>query len=159
MIRHTLPVERWPTAGEAARARLFSPLPLGRGAVARTRTWVPAMVPWRATDDGDVTPALVDWYARLAAGRPGVLGVEARGIRDVHEAGRCCRIGDDRFVPGLARLVEAVRAASRWTKTLLFIQLIDFIGDPAPARPRATSPSSWPSLAPHREAPCARVTE
>jgi 2,4-dienoyl-CoA reductase-like NADH-dependent reductase (Old Yellow Enzyme family) len=107
VIRHALPVERWPTADEAARARLFSPRALG-GAVARARTWVPAMVPWRATDDGLVTPALIDWYARLAAGRPGALVVEATGIRDV-PSGPLLRIGDDNFIDGLARLVAAVR--------------------------------------------------
>ncbi len=135
MIRHALPVERWPTADEAARARLFSPLALGRARVARTRTWVPAMVPWRATDDGEVTPTLLDWYARLAAGRPGVLVVEATGIRDV-PSGPLLRIGDDRFVPGLARLVETVRAASGG-ETLVLVQLLDFLAvrrRPAPER-------------------------
>jgi 2,4-dienoyl-CoA reductase-like NADH-dependent reductase (Old Yellow Enzyme family) len=83
------------------------------------------MVPWRATDDGDVTPELLDWYTRLAAGRPAVLVVEATGIRDV-PSGPLLRIGDDRFVGGLARLVQAVREASGG-ETLLFIQLIDFL--------------------------------
>jgi 2,4-dienoyl-CoA reductase-like NADH-dependent reductase (Old Yellow Enzyme family) len=135
VIRHALPVARWPTAEEAAHARLFSPLPLGRKHVARTRTWVPAMVPWRATDDGEVTPALIDWYARFASGRPGVLVVEATGVRDV-PSGPLLRIGDDRFVPGLARLVDAVRAASGG-QTLVLVQLIDFLTirrRPAPER-------------------------
>jgi 2,4-dienoyl-CoA reductase-like NADH-dependent reductase (Old Yellow Enzyme family) len=135
VIRHALPAERWPTAEEAAGARLFSPLALGARRTARTRTWVPAMVPWRASDAGEVTPALLDWYARFAAGRPGVLVVEATGIRDV-PSGPLLRIGDDRFVPGLARLVETVRAASGG-ETLLLIQLIDFLAikrRPEPAR-------------------------
>jgi 2,4-dienoyl-CoA reductase-like NADH-dependent reductase (Old Yellow Enzyme family) len=137
MIRHALPAPGWPTADEAARARLFSPLPLGREgvSVARARTWVPAMVPWRATEDGEVTPALVDWYARFAAGRPGVLVVEATGIRDV-PSGPLLRIGHDRFTGGLARLVAAVRAGSGG-ETLVFIQLLDFLAirrRPAPER-------------------------
>jgi 2,4-dienoyl-CoA reductase-like NADH-dependent reductase (Old Yellow Enzyme family) len=41
------------------------------------------MVPWRATADGGVTPEVLDWYARFADGQPGVLVVEATGIRDV----------------------------------------------------------------------------
>jgi 2,4-dienoyl-CoA reductase-like NADH-dependent reductase (Old Yellow Enzyme family) len=134
VIRHALPPERWPTAEEAAGARLFSPLALG-ARTARARTWVPAMVPWRATTEGEVTPALLDWYARFAAGRPGVLVVEATGIRDV-PSGPLLRIGDERFVPGLARLVEAVRAASGG-EALLFVQLIDFLTirrRPEPAR-------------------------
>jgi 2,4-dienoyl-CoA reductase-like NADH-dependent reductase (Old Yellow Enzyme family) len=139
-MRHALPAPGWPTADEAARARLFSPLPLGPlplrpTRVARARTWVPAMVPWRATEDGAVTPALLDWYGRLAAGRPGVLVVEATGIRDV-PSGPLLRAGDDRFVPGLARLVETVRAASGG-ETLVFLQLLDFLAirrRPAPER-------------------------
>ena len=31
------------------------------------RTWVPAMVPWRATEDGFVTDDVLDWYGRFAA--------------------------------------------------------------------------------------------
>ncbi|HWV38940.1 MAG TPA: hypothetical protein VN033_10750 [Vulgatibacter sp.] len=118
-------VERWPTAEEAARSLWFSPLRLGSALTARTRTWVPAMVPWRATEDGFVSDAVVEWYARFAKGRPGVLVVEATGIRDV-PSGPLLRIGHDRFVPGLRRVVEAVREASGGS-TRLLIQLIDFL--------------------------------
>ncbi len=89
------------------------------------RTWVPAMVPWRATEDGYVTDDVIDWYARFAKGRPGAIVVEATGIRDV-PSGPLLRIGHDRFLPGLNRLVEAVRQASDG-HTRLFIQLIDFL--------------------------------
>ena len=119
-----LPPARWPTAEEAAASRWFSPVRIGP-IEARSRTWVPAMVPWRATDDGFVTDAVIDWYARFAQGRPGVVVVEATGIRDV-PSGPLLRIGDDRFVPGLRRLVEAVREASGGA-TRLFVQLIDFL--------------------------------
>jgi 2,4-dienoyl-CoA reductase-like NADH-dependent reductase (Old Yellow Enzyme family) len=83
------------------------------------------MVPWRATDDGHVTPEVLGWYARFAEGRPGVLVVEATGIRDV-PSGPLLRIGDDRFVPGLRQLVETVRERSEG-QTRLFIQIIDFV--------------------------------
>ncbi|MEQ8246168.1 MAG: NADH:flavin oxidoreductase [Alphaproteobacteria bacterium] len=116
---------RWPTADEAAAARLFSAVELGPVA-ARHRTWVPAMVPWRATEDGFVTPEVLDWYARFARGKPGVLVVEATGVRDV-ASGPLLRINDDRFVPGLRDLVAAVREASGG-ETKLFIQIIDFLG-------------------------------
>src|SRR3712207_8373694 len=46
-------------------------------------TWVPAMVPWRATENGDVTEEVIAWYERFAAGRPGAIVVEATGVRDV----------------------------------------------------------------------------
>jgi 2,4-dienoyl-CoA reductase-like NADH-dependent reductase (Old Yellow Enzyme family) len=123
-IRHPLPPARWPPAEEAARSRWFSPARLGSLDVA-DRTWVPAMVPWRATDDGVVTPEVLDWYARFAEGQPGVLVVEATGIRDV-ASGPLLRIGDDRFIPGLRRLVETVRERSQG-RTRLLIQAIDFL--------------------------------
>jgi 2,4-dienoyl-CoA reductase-like NADH-dependent reductase (Old Yellow Enzyme family) len=83
------------------------------------------MVPWRASEDGDVTDAIVAWYERFARGRPGAIVVEATGIRDV-PSGPLLRIGHDRYVAGLRRLTEAVRAASGG-ETRLFIQLIDFL--------------------------------
>lgn len=115
---------RIPTRAEAEASRLFSPVAVGPVALEQ-RTWVPAMVPWRATEDGFVTDAVVEWYARFAKGQPGAIVVEATGIRDV-PSGPLLRIGDDRFVPGLKRLVDAVREASGG-QTRLFIQLIDFL--------------------------------
>jgi 2,4-dienoyl-CoA reductase-like NADH-dependent reductase (Old Yellow Enzyme family) len=72
-----------------------------------------------------VTPEVLDWYARFADGQPGVLVVEATGIRDV-ASGPLLRIGDDRFLPGLRRLVDTVREHSGG-RTRLFIQTIDFL--------------------------------
>src|SRR5215217_5665127 len=123
-IRHQISETRWPTAEEAARSRLFSPIAIGK-LEARSRTWVPAMVPWRATEDGLVTQQNLDWYRRFADGRPGVLVVEATGVRDI-PSGPLLRIGDDRFIPGLRKLVEVVREASGG-ETRLFIQIIDFL--------------------------------
>jgi len=123
-IRHEPRRGRVPTREEARSSRLFSPVRVGP-TMLEQRTWVPAMVPWRATDDGFVTDAVIDWYARFARGRPGAIVVEATGIRDI-PSGPLLRIGHDRYVPGLTRLVEAVRAESRG-HTRLFIQLIDFL--------------------------------
>ncbi|MEQ8709955.1 MAG: hypothetical protein RIC36_13255 [Rhodospirillales bacterium] len=115
---------RWPTAEEASAAKLFSPVAVGRTELA-TRTWVPAMVPWRATGDGFVSDDVLDWYGRFARGRPGAIVVEATGIRDI-PSGPLLRIGDDRFIPGLRKLVERVREESHG-ETRLLIQLIDFL--------------------------------
>jgi len=123
-IRHKIVDTRWPTAEEAVRSKLFTPVRI-RQLEARSRTWVPAMVPWRATEDGFVTQQNLDWYRRFAEGRPGVLVVEATGVRDI-PSGPLLRIGDDRFIPGLRKLVEAVKEASHG-ETLLFIQIIDFL--------------------------------
>src|SRR4026207_2107415 len=123
-IRHKILETRWPHAEEAARSRLFSPIAIGK-LESRSRTWVPAMVPWRATEDGFVTQQNIDWYRRFAEGRPGVLVVEATGVRDI-PSGPLLRIGDDRFSPGWRKRVGAVREASDG-QTLLFIQIIDFL--------------------------------
>ncbi len=123
-IRHQTSGDPWPGADEAARSRLFSPIEVGRLSL-RERTWVPAMVPWRATEDGEVTDDVVDWYRRFAEGRPGAIVVEATGVRDV-PSGPLLRIGHDRFVPGLHRIVDAVNEASGG-ETRLFIQIIDFL--------------------------------
>jgi dimethylglycine catabolism A len=114
----------WPSAADAASARLFSPI-AHRALKLGSRTWVPAMVPWRATEDGFVTPDNIAWYTRFADGQPGAIVLEATGIRDVR-SGPLLRIGHDRFVPGLRQLVDAVRIASGG-RTQLYIQLIDFL--------------------------------
>jgi len=133
-IKFETSVATWPNAERAAASMLFSPL--SHGAMQLTsRTWVPAMVPWRATEDGFVTQHNVDWYARFAEGRPGAVVVEATGIRDV-PSGPLLRIGHDRFVEGLKRLTSAVREASGG-QTRLYIQLIDFLSirrRPEPAK-------------------------
>ncbi len=113
-----------PDRETARRAMLFSPVTIGPVTL-RQRTWVPAMVPWRASDDGWVTEDVLDWYGRFAKGRPGGLVVEATGIRDV-PSGPLLRIGDDRFLDGLCRLTDRVRKESDG-QTKLFIQLIDFL--------------------------------
>lgn len=123
-IKHPLLDTSWPSAEEAAGSLLFSPLKVG-SLTLEERTWVPAMVPWRATEEGFVTEEILTWYERFARGRPGAIVVEATGIRDI-PSGPLLRIGHDRFIPGLAELVETVRRASRG-HTRLFIQLIDFL--------------------------------
>ncbi len=132
---HPLPPETWPDAREARGSLMFSPLTLPSGLTLNERSWVPAMVPWRASDDGHVTPAILDWYERFAEGQPGVIVVEATGIRDM-PSGPLLRIGHDRFLPGLRDLVAAVRRGSGGA-TRLFIQVIDFLAikrRPEPAR-------------------------
>ena len=118
IVRHPLPETVWPTREAARDALLFRPIRLGP-LHARTRTWVPAMVPWRATEDGEVTDAALEWYERFARGKPGVLVVEATGIRDV-PSGPLLRIGHDRFIPGLRDLVRGNRPfLFLWSSQLL----------------------------------------
>jgi 2,4-dienoyl-CoA reductase-like NADH-dependent reductase (Old Yellow Enzyme family) len=123
-IKHPIPEARWPGAEEASRSLLFQPIAIGPISL-ESRTWVPAMVPWRATEDGFVTQANLDWYRRFAEGQPGALVVEATGVRDI-PSGPLLRIGHDRFLSGLRQLVETVREASGG-HTRLFIQILDFL--------------------------------
>src|SRR5262247_4880749 len=123
-VRHSLPEARWPSSDEASGSLLFTPVEIGNITL-ESRTWVPAMVPWRATEDGFVTANILDWYGRFAEGRPGAIVVEATGVRDI-ASGPLLRIGHDRFIPGLRELVKTVRKASGG-HTRLFIQIIDFL--------------------------------
>ncbi|MFN2531887.1 MAG: NADH:flavin oxidoreductase [Pyrinomonadaceae bacterium] len=72
-----------------------------------------------------MTDRNLDWYRRFAKGKPGVLIVEATGVRDI-PSGPLLRIGDDRFISGLRKLVNVVREASEG-ETRLFVQVIDFL--------------------------------
>ncbi len=123
-IKHKVSPGRWPTAAEIRSSLWFSPIQLGQSRLEQ-RTWVPAMVPWRATDEGKVNQDVIDWYVRFAEGRPGAIVVEATAVRDL-PSGPLLRIGDDRFIPGLQELTRAVHHASQG-ETRLFIQLIDFL--------------------------------
>lgn len=123
-IKYKAVVDEWPTSLEVAESLMFSPLPVGPMTIEQ-RTWVPAMVPWRSNDQGEVTEDVLNWYRRFAEGKPGVIVVEATGIRDI-PSGPLLRIGDDRYIEGLKKLADTVREASGG-KTRLLIQLIDFL--------------------------------
>ena len=148
-VKHAPLPARWPDQAEAARSLLFSPLSVGRLTLA-DRTWVPAMVPWRATDEGFVTDDVLTWYERFARGQPGAIVVEATGVRDI-ASGPLLRIGDDRFLPGLETLVRTVREASRG-RTKLFIQIIDFLTDSTASCARDVRPA----LSAHHRSPSRR---
>ena len=122
--KYPLPPVRWPTAEEARASLWFSPIHIGKLWV-EARTWVPAMVPWRATEDGFVTPQVLAWYERYARAQPGVLVVEATGIRDI-PSGPLLRIGHNRFLDGLKKMVDVVHRTSKG-HTRFFIQIIDFL--------------------------------
>jgi 2,4-dienoyl-CoA reductase-like NADH-dependent reductase (Old Yellow Enzyme family) len=99
-------------------------MPIGAaGRVLPNRIWLPAMVTWRGTVDGFVTPAVHDIYMRYAQGRAGMIVLEATGIRDV-ASGPLLRLSHDRYVPGLAALVAEMRTV---TDSLIVPQIIDFL--------------------------------
>ena len=123
-----------PTAEQAQASRLFSPVQIGPLTLPH-RTWVPAMVPWRSNDEGWVTEDVLQWYGRFARGRPGAIVIEATGIRDV-PSGPLLRIGHDRYIEGLQRLVQTIHRESQG-QTRALIQIIDFLNirrRPEPAK-------------------------
>jgi 2,4-dienoyl-CoA reductase-like NADH-dependent reductase (Old Yellow Enzyme family) len=81
------------------------------------------MVTWRGTEDGFVTRDVHDIYLRYAMGGPGMIVLEATGIRDV-ASGPLLRLSHDRFVPGLRALMDEMRAAG---PSLVMPQIIDFL--------------------------------
>ena len=98
------------------------------------------MVPWRATEDGFVSDAVVAWYERLARGRPGAIVVEATGIRDV-PSGPLLRIGDDRYIEGLRRLVRRREAREQRSDAAVHSDH-RFPDDPASSRALKNSSSA-----------------
>ncbi len=123
-IKYTPINDDWPTREDAAASQLFSSVAVGSINLSQ-RTWVPAMVPWRSNEDGEVTADVLDWYRRFAIGKPGAIVIEATGIRDL-PSGPLLRISDDRYIDGLTKLVDTIRHASDG-QTKVFIQLIDFL--------------------------------
>ncbi|MCY4238769.1 MAG: NADH:flavin oxidoreductase [Rhodospirillaceae bacterium] len=123
-IRYSPEPGAWPTRDQAENSLWFSPIRIGPLTLA-SRTWVPAMVPWRSNEEGWVTDDVLDWYEQFARGCPGGLVVEATGIRDI-PSGPLLRISHDRYIPGLKELAQTVRTASN-EQTRLFIQCIDFL--------------------------------
>ncbi|NOX50798.1 MAG: NADH:flavin oxidoreductase [Gammaproteobacteria bacterium] len=123
-IKYIPSSQHWPSQEVAAKSMLFSPIRLGPITL-KNRTWVPAMVPWRSNEQGEVTDDVLQWYERFAQGKPGALVVEATGIRNI-PSGPLLRISHDNYIPGLRDLVDTVRKASAG-ETKIFIQLIDFL--------------------------------
>src|SRR6187455_266833 len=82
------------------------------------------MVTWRGTEDGFVTPSVREIYVRYAQGGPGMIVLEATGIRDV-ASGPLLRLSQDRYVPGMRTLREQMRALN--PKALVVPQIIDFL--------------------------------
>ena len=113
-----------PQGAQRSRSRLFQPFPIGKGGlVLPNRIWLPAMVTWRGTEDGFVTPSVREIYLRYALGGAGMIVLEATGIRDI-ASGPLLRLSHDRFVPGLKALRDEMRAVS---DSVVIPQIIDFL--------------------------------
>ena len=86
----------------------FSPIQIGTMTL-KNRLVAGPMVMNHATEDGHVTPRMLPYYAAKAAGGYGLVHVEASYIRpDGNMFGRMLGVHDDRQIPGLSELVEAI---------------------------------------------------
>lgn len=106
----------------AAQSLLFAPLRMNQITLAN-RVWLPAMVTWLSNEEGIVTSDVEQRYLTYARGEPGMIVLEAMGIRDV-ASGPLLRIGHDRYIPGLRDLVAKMHAIS---PSKVIPQVIDFL--------------------------------
>lgn len=90
--------------------KLLEPLII-RGMTLPNRVIVPAMVTRLADEEGWVTEDIVGRYVRYAQGRVGLIVVEAMAVHHFR-SGPLLRLSEDRFIPGLAAMVDRVHAAS-----------------------------------------------
>jgi 2,4-dienoyl-CoA reductase-like NADH-dependent reductase (Old Yellow Enzyme family) len=89
---------------------LFSPGRIGSMEL-RNRVVMPAMTTRLANDDGTVSDATIAYFAARAAGGTGLVTVEMASPERVgRHRFRELGIYDDRFLPGLRRLTDAVHA-------------------------------------------------
>ncbi|MFZ5477660.1 MAG: NADH:flavin oxidoreductase [Myxococcota bacterium] len=120
---------------------LFSPLRMN-GVTLQNRVWLPAMVTWLSNEAGEVTEDVTKRYVRYARGEPGMIVLEAMGIRDVN-SGPLLRIGHDRYVPALRELAAKIHGAG---DVRVIPQIIDFlkIARRDPARALARLEAKYP---------------
>ena len=77
----------------------------------KNRIVMPAMGTWLANEDGTVSERSIAYYARRAAGGPGLIIVECCCTDPMQVFGpRALRISDDSYVPGLEALAQAIKA-------------------------------------------------
>jgi len=102
--------------------RLFEPLAVN-GLVLPNRVVLTAMVTRLSGEDGHVNDAILDRYVRFARGEAGLIVVEATAVHAAR-SGPLLRLGDDAFLPGHRRLVDAVHGAG---PSKVALQIIHFL--------------------------------
>jgi 2,4-dienoyl-CoA reductase-like NADH-dependent reductase (Old Yellow Enzyme family)/thioredoxin reductase len=92
-------------------SKMFEPITIGQISI-RNRVLMPAMATCFAAKEGFATDQLISYYARRAEGGVGLIIVEATYIDD--PVGKCIPnelcIDDDKYLPGLKKLVNAVHS-------------------------------------------------
>ena len=100
---------------------LFSPVNFKNLSLKNRLVWLP-IVSWLATEDGFVTDELIERYRRRAEGDIGLLVLEATGVLEMRSP-KLVKIHDDKYMPGLEKLVTAVHDAG----SKISVQLIHYL--------------------------------
>jgi 2,4-dienoyl-CoA reductase-like NADH-dependent reductase (Old Yellow Enzyme family)/thioredoxin reductase len=96
--------------GEFSTSKVFEPITVGTMEI-KNRLVAGPMVMNHATEDGHVTPRMVDYYAAKAKGGFGLVHVEASYMRpDGNMFSRMLGVYSDRQLPGLNEISEAIHA-------------------------------------------------
>ncbi|MCJ7619407.1 MAG: NAD(P)/FAD-dependent oxidoreductase [Anaerolineae bacterium] len=96
--------------GEFSTSKVFEPITIGTVEI-KNRIVAGPMVMNHATEDGHVTPRMIEYYAAKARGGFGLVHVEASYIRpDGNMFSRMLGVYSDRQLPGLNEIVEAIHA-------------------------------------------------
>ncbi len=88
---------------------LLSPVNFRNLSLKNRIVWLP-IVSWLAEDDGFVTDAVIERYSRRAEGGVGMVVIEATGVLD-RRSPKLIKICDDKYMPGLEKLVQAIHDA------------------------------------------------
>ena len=88
---------------------IFSPLKI-RDCTLENRIVMPSMGTLMASDHAFVTDQVIDYYVERAKGGVGLIITECASIWPESTQGYALGISDDKFIPGLKRLVDAVHA-------------------------------------------------
>lgn len=96
--------------GTSSFPHLTSPLTLGNGLSLRNRMVKAPQSSWFFEPDGSTGQRAADFYEALAAGGVGLLIVSAITWRPDHPYGPYGALSDDKFIPGMKKLVERVHA-------------------------------------------------
>lgn len=83
--------------------------------------WLPA-VSWLADEEGFVTDELIERHVERAKGGIGMTVIEATGVL-ARKSPKLLRINDDKFIPGLTKLVDGVHEAG----SKISVQLIHYV--------------------------------
>lgn len=96
--------------GEFSTSKVFEPIAVGTMEI-KNRIVAGPMVMNHATEEGHVTPRMVDYYAAKARGGFGLVHVEASYMRpDGNMFSRMLGVYSDKQLPGLNEIVEAIHA-------------------------------------------------